>query len=201
MKTSSLSAFVALTSLLPVGAAASTWNIDSAHASAQFSVRHMMVTNVRGELTNVTGTLELDDKNITKSTIQIEIDAATIDTRNEKRDGHLKSPEFLDVAKFPKITFKSTKIRKAGKGKLKVTGNLTIRGVTKSVILDVEGPTAEVKAPWGAVVRGLHATTTIKRKEFGLTWNKALEAGGILVGEEVKITLDIELVKQDGKKT
>ena len=201
MKALTLTTVLGLALALPQAAAASSWSVDTAHASAQFSVKHMMVSNTRGQFSNITGTLELDEKNISKSTVNVEIDASTIDTRNEKRDGHLKSPDFFDVAKHPKMTFKSTKVKSAGKGKLKVTGNLTIRGVTKPVTLDVEGPTAEIKSPWGSFVRGFTATATINRKDFGLTWNKALETGGFVVGNEVKITIDLEVIKQDGKKS
>ena len=202
MKTLTLSTVLGLALLLPTASnAASTYDIDSSHASAAFSVKHMMVTNVRGEFGKVTGTVVIDDKNPSKSTVNVEIDASTIDTRNEKRDGHLKSPDFFDAAKYPKVTFKLTKVAKAGKGKLKVTGLLTMRGVSKSVTLDVEGPTAEMKSPWGQAVRGVYATATINRKDWGLTWNKTLEAGGVLVGEEVKIIIDVELIKQDGSKS
>ena len=181
--------------------AESTYTIDGAHPTAAFSVKHMMVTNVRGEFSNITGTVVVDDKNPGKSKVNVEIEASTIDTRNEKRDGHLKSPDFFDVATNPKITFASTKVKRAGKGKLKVTGDLTMRGVTKSVTLDVEGPTDEMTSPWGQKVRGVYATATINRKDWGLVWNKALETGGLLVGDEVKITLDIELIKQDASKS
>ena len=202
MKTLTLSSVLGLVLALPaVSHAADTYDIDATHASAAFSVKHMMVTNVRGEFSNLSGTVVIDDKNPSKSVVNVEIDASTIDTRNEKRDGHLKSPDFFDVAKYPKVTFKSTKVKKAGKGKLKVTGDLTMRGVTKSITLDVEGPTAEMKSPWGQSVRGVYATATINRKDWGLTWNKGLEAGGLLVGEEVKIIIDVELIKQDGSKS
>jgi polyisoprenoid-binding protein YceI len=178
---------------------ASTWSIDASHANAQFSVKHMMVSNVRGAFSNITGTVELNDKDIAKSRVNVEIDASTIDTRNEKRDAHLKSDDFFDVTKYPTMTFKSTKVKRTGKGKLKITGDLTIRGVTRSVILDVEGPTPEMTSPWGQTVRGVHATTKINRKDWGLTWNKALETGGLLVGEDVEITLDVELIKGENK--
>jgi polyisoprenoid-binding protein YceI len=175
-------------------ALASNWDIDPSHSEVGFSVRHMMVSNTRGRFGKFTGTLALDDKDITKSTVNVEIDTTTIATGDAKRDEHLKSPEFLDTAKFPKITFKSTKVEKSG-DKLNVTGDLTIRDVTKSVLLTVETPTQEVKDPWGTVRKGAKASTTVKRKDFGLTWNKALEAGGIAVGEDVTIQLEVELVK------
>ena len=190
---------LAVSVALPASAFAETWKVDTAHASAQFSVKHMMVSNARGEFSNITGALELNTKDLSKSAVNIEIDVSSIDTGNEKRDAHLKSADFFDVGKHPKMTFTSTKVKAAGKGKLKVTGNLTMRGVSKPVTLHVEGPTSEVTTPWGSTVRGVHATAVIDRKEWGLTWNKNLDAGGVVVGNEVKITLDIELIKEKGK--
>ena len=178
-------------------ARASVWEIDSAHSSAEFSVKHMMVSTAKGRFDKITGTLNLDDKNPTKSTVDIAIDPTTIDTHEPKRDGHLKSPDFFDVAKFPTITFKSTKIEKAGKAKFKVTGDLTMHGVTKSVTLAVDGPTAPMKSPFGTTSSGASATTKINRKDWGLTWNKPLEAaGGVLVGDEVTINVDLELLSK-----
>ena len=190
-----LSSSLALALSLPAAASASTWALDGAHTDASFSVRHMMVSNVKGNFTKVEGTVELDEKDITKSKVSVTIDATTVNTDNEKRDEHLRSAEFFDVAKFPTITFESTKVAKS-KGGLKVTGNLTIHGVTKSVVLDVEGPTKAIKDPWGMNRRGLSASTKINRKDFGLTWNNVLEAGGVAVGDEVKITIDAELVNK-----
>ncbi|MFO0726022.1 MAG: YceI family protein [Myxococcota bacterium] len=191
---STLGASLALT-LVTGAAQASTWEVDSSHTAAQFSVRHLMVSNVRGEFSKVTGTVELDDKDVSKSKVKVEIDVSTVNTREPKRDEHLKSAEFFDVAKFPKMTFKSKSVTKAGGG-FKVVGDLSIHGVTKEVTLDVEGTLAEVKDPWGNVKTGLTATTKIKREDFGLTWNKALEAGGVVVGSDVAITLDVELTKK-----
>ncbi|GMT97270.1 YceI family protein [Corallococcus caeni] len=196
MKMSLKSAITLLAVAAPSFAFASTWEIDSSHSSAQFGVKHMMVSTVRGTFSNVKGTVNLDDKDITKSTIETTIDAKTINTNEPKRDEHLRSADFFDVEKFPTITFKSTKIAKAGKDKLNVTGDLTMHGVTKPVVLAVEGPTAETKDAWGNVRRGATATTKIKRSDFGLTWNKALEAGGVAVGDEVTITLDLETTKK-----
>ena len=190
-------AFFALA--LPSLAGATTWEINPGHSAAQFSVRHLMVSNVRGEFGKVTGTVDIDDKDITKSTVDATIDASTVNTRDEKRDGHLKSPDFFDVAKFPTITFKSKKVAKAGAGKLKVTGDLTIHGVTKEVVLNVEGPSKEAKDPWGNIKSGAEATTKVNRKDFGLTWNKALETGGVVVGDEVSLTIDVELLKKVAK--
>ncbi|WP_223637103.1 YceI family protein [Corallococcus sp. EGB] len=196
MKMSLKSAITLLAVAAPSFAFASTWELDSAHSSAQFAVKHMMVSTVRGAFSNVKGTINLDDKDITKSTIEATIDAKTINTNEPKRDEHLRSADFFDVEKYPTITFKSTKVAKAGKDKLNVTGDLTMHGVTKPVVLAVEGPTAETKDPWGNVRRGATATTKIKRSDFGLTWNKALEAGGVAVGDEITITLDLETTKK-----
>lgn len=190
-----LSASIALVLATPAAALASTWSIDGGHSEIGFSVRHLMVSNTKGKFKTVEGTIELNDKDITKSTVNVSIDTATIDTDNAKRDEHLKSPDFFDVDKFPKMTFQSTKVKKT-KGGLSVTGQLTLHGVTKTVVLSVEGPTPAVTDPWGMTRRGLTASTKINRKDFGLTWNKALEAGGVVVGDEVKITLEVELIKQ-----
>jgi len=172
---------------------ASTWEIDSSHTASQFAVKHMMVSTVRGQFGKTTGTINLDDKDFTKSAVNVTIDATTIDTREPKRDAHLRSPDFFDVEKFPTLTFKSTKIEKAGNG-FKVTGDLTMRGVTKPVVLDVSELSAPSKNPWGMTVRAVNATGKISRKEWGLTWNKALEAGGMLVSDEVQLIIDAELV-------
>lgn len=203
MKAMNLSGVLGLALALPqlAFASTSTWTVDPSHAAAQFSVKHMMISNVRGQFSNISGTLELNEKDISKSSVNVEIDASTVDTRNEKRDGHLKSPDFFDVGKYPKMTFKSTKVTKAGTGKLEVTGDLTIRGITKPVTLAVDGPTPEMKSPWGSTVRGFTATAKINRKDFGLSWNKALEAGGVVVGEQVTITIDLEVIKQEARKS
>lgn len=182
--------------LAPGLALATTYEVDPAHTSASFTVKHMMVTNVRGEFSKVSGTVNFDDKNPTRSTVEATIDAASVTTRNDMRDNHLRSPDFFDVQKFPTITFKSTKVTSAGKGKLKVDGELTIHGVTKPVILNVEGPSPEMKDPFGNVRRGLTATTHIKRSDYGLKWNKALEGGGVLVGDDVAIEIDAEMTKK-----
>jgi polyisoprenoid-binding protein YceI len=172
-----------------------TWKIDSSHTSATFSVRHMMVTNVRGEFQTVAGTVELDLAAPEKSRIDATIDVASVNTREAQRDAHLKSADFFDVEHHPQMTFKSKAIRVTGPGSAEVKGDLTIRGTTHEVTLEVEGPSAEHKDPWGAMRVGATATTKIKRGDFGLKWNTALEAGGVLVGEEVKIQLDVELIK------
>lgn len=172
------------------------YQIDSAHSSVHFSVRHMMVTNVRGAFTKVTGTVVWDAAAPAKSSVEAIIDAASINTNEPDRDNHLKSPDFLDVEKYPTLTFKSTKVDPVEEGHHKVSGDLTIHGTTRPVVLDVEGPAPEAKDPWGNVKSGFSATTKIKRSDFGLTWNAALETGGFVVGDEIKIELDLELVKQ-----
>jgi len=173
----------------------STYRIDPAHSSAQFVVRHMMITNVRGAFSNVQGSISWDAANPGNTTLEAVIDATTVQTHDAQRDGHLKSADFLDVEKFPTITFKSTSVESTGEDEAKVTGDLTIHGVTQQVVLSVEGPTAEGKDPWGNTRIGASAKTKIKRSDFGLTWNATLEAGGILVGDEVKIELEVSLIK------
>jgi polyisoprenoid-binding protein YceI len=172
-----------------------TWNIDPAHTVAEFKVRHMMISNVKGQFAKVTGVLTLDESDLTSSRAEAVIDAASIETREAQRDAHLKSADFFDVENFPTLTFKSTRISRAQDGELSVEGDLTIRGVTRKVIFSVEGPTAPAKDPWGNTRVAVSASTKINRKDFGLTWNAALETGGILVGDEVTITLDVEFVK------
>lgn len=175
--------------------ATATWNIDPVHSVAEFKVKHMMISNVKGQFTNVKGAVALNDSEITDSQVEATIDAASLTTREPQRDAHLRSADFFDVEKFPTLSFKSTRIRRAGDDELSVTGELTIHGVTREVVFDVEGPTAPAKDPWGNTRLGLYATTKINRKDFGLTWNAALETGGILVGDEVTITLDVQFVK------
>lgn len=181
---------------LPCSAQVSTWQIDPAHSAAQFSVRHLMVSNVRGEFHNLKGTIQLGEKDITKSSVEVSIDATTLDTREPKRDAHVKSADFLDVANFPTMTFKSKSVSKGSDGRLRVTGDLTIRGVSKEVVLDVDGPTPAIKDPWGNWRRGVSATTKINRKDFGVAWNALIEGGGAVVGDEVSITLDVEFVQK-----
>jgi polyisoprenoid-binding protein YceI len=178
---------------------AANWQIDPSHSAAQFSVRHLMVTKVRGEFGKMAGTVQYDAKAPEKMAIDATIDVASINTREAKRDDHLRSPDFFDVAKFPSMTFKSKSAKAKGKGKLDVTGDLTIRGVTKQVVLAVEGLDSEVKDPWGNSRTGAVGTTKINRKDFGLTWNQALETGGVMVGDEVEITVDVSLIKQAEK--
>jgi polyisoprenoid-binding protein YceI len=180
---------------LPAFAGATTWNIDPDHSNVGFKVRHLMVSNVKGNFEKESGVVEINDMDITKSKVAVSIDTASVNTSVHKRDEHLRSPDFFDVAKYPTMTFTSRKVAKAGKGKLKVTGDLTLHGITKQVVLDVDGPSKESKDPWGNMRSGVTASTTINRKDFGLVYNAALETGGVAVGEEVTISLEIEMIK------
>jgi polyisoprenoid-binding protein YceI len=173
----------------------STWNIDPVHSVVEFKVRHMMISNVKGQFSKITGTLTLDEAHPENSKVETSIDVTSIDTRDAQRDAHLKSADFLDAEKFPTITFKSTSVKPAGAGRGTVEGDLTIHGVTRKVALDVEGPTAPGKDPWGNTRVAVTATTKISRKDYGLIWNASLETGGVLVGDEVTITLDVQFVK------
>jgi polyisoprenoid-binding protein YceI len=180
----------------PLAASADTWQIDPVHTTVGFSVRHMMISNVRGQFTKVAGTITAKDSDPASVKVEATIDTSSIDTRSADRDADLKSANFLDVAKYPTMTFKSKKIEPAGTGKWKMVGDLTLHGVTKEVTLDVEGPTAPIKDPYGNTRAGASATTKINRKDFGLAWNKALEAGGAVVGDEVTVSIDVEAVKK-----
>lgn len=171
-----------------------TYQIDPSHSSANFSIKHMMIAKVHGGFEKLSGTFIYDAADPSKSNVDVTIDVASINTHEAQRDTHLKSADFFDVEKYPTITFKSTRIEKNG-GDLKIVGNLTIHGVTNAVILEVEGPSEELKDPWGNAKIGASATTKISRKDFGLTWNAALEAGGLLVGDEVSISIDVQFVK------
>ena len=173
----------------------STWNIDPSHTVAEFNVRHMMISNVKGQFAKATGRLVLDESELMNSHVEATIDAASIETRDPQRDAHLKSGDFLDVESFPTLSFKSTSISLVRAGELAVEGELTVRDVTRKVLFDVEGPTPPAKDPWGNTRVAVSATTKISRKDFGLTWNSALESGGVLVGDEVTITLDVQFVK------
>lgn len=181
---------------LPLSALASTWTIDPTHSTAQFKVKHLMISNVKGGFEKLSGSLNLDDNDITRSRVDVSIDVASVNTGIKQRDDHLRSPDFFDVAKYPVMTFSSTRVEKAGPGQLKVTGNLTIKGITRPVTLHVDGLTPEVKDPWGHGRRGASATTTINRRDFGVTWNKSMDNGGVVVGEEVGITLDVEFIRK-----
>jgi polyisoprenoid-binding protein YceI len=174
----------------------STYQIDTAHTHAQFKVRHLMVSNVKGDFDKVTGTIELDDANPAASKIDITVDVASISTREPQRDAHLKSADFFDVEKFPTITFVTTGVVKSGEDSFEVVGDLTIHGVTKTIDLDVEDVTPEVKDPFGLLRRGATAKATILRSDFGLKYNSILEAGGVAISDEVHITIDTEFTRQ-----
>jgi len=189
--------FAALAAILSVPAVAtSTWQIDPAHTAAQFAVKHMMISTVRGEFKAVTGAVVWDDQDITKSTVNVTIDATTVNTGEPKRDADLRSDHFFEVAKYPTIMFKSTRVEPAGAGKLSVTGDLTIHGVTKQVVLDVVGPSPAIKDPAGNTRVAISATTKINRQDFGVKWNATMDGGGVVVGDDVNITIDLEMIKQ-----
>ena len=190
------SALAAAALTAPTLALASTWEIDPAHTSAQFAVRHLVISTVRGQLGKVSGVVQLDEGDLTKSSVQATIDTKGIDTREAKRDEHLRGPDFLDVAKYPTITFKSTKVEKLTDDKYKVTGDLTIRGVTKPVVLEVGGSPTPLKDPFGNVKLGGVATTRFNRKDFGVSWSKTLDGGGMMVGDDVDVTIDVEVTKK-----
>lgn len=186
-----------LLALAPVLALAADWNIDPAHTQASFAVKHLVVSTVRGEFGKTTGTVHLDDADLTRSSVEATIDAATVSTRNPDRDAHLRSPDFFDVARYPTITFRSTKVQKAAAGALAVSGDLTLRGVTRPVTLDVT-ISPEVKGMGGETRRAFSATTRINRQDYGLRWSKAVEAGPV-VGDEVTISIDVEAVREQPK--
>jgi polyisoprenoid-binding protein YceI len=183
------------TTAAPPQTSTTTWNIDPAHTAAEFKVKHMMIANVKGHFAKVSGVLIRDESDPTNDRVEATIEAASLHTRDEQRDAHLKSVDFFHVEKFPTLHFKSTGVKVAGGGELSVEGDLTIHGVTRKVRFAVEGPTPPAKDPWGNTRIGLSATTKISRKDFGLTYNAALETGGVLVGDEVTITLDAQFVK------
>jgi polyisoprenoid-binding protein YceI len=186
---------------MPSRAANSNWQIDPQHSSAQFAVRHLGLSTVRGAFSKLSGTILLDDQDITKSSVEVSIDVNTVDTREPDRDKDLRSERFFDVAHFPTMTFKSKKVEQVAPGKLKVTGDLTIRGTTKEVVLDVDGPTAPVKDPWGNQRVAVTATTKVNRQDFGVKWNAKLDNGGVVVGDDVNITIDAELIQKAAAKS
>ncbi len=171
------------------------WMIDTSHSQVSFTVRHMMISNVRGRFETVSGTVDFNEQDPARSSVDVQIAAASINTRDEKRDGHLKSPDFLDAEQHPHLTFTSKRVEKTGEASGRILGDLTIRGVSKEVVLDVDY-NGQAKSPWGTVSAGFTASTKINRKEWGLNWNVALETGGLLVGDEVKIDIELEVVKQ-----
>ena len=188
--------FFVLVSAVALPSLASTWDIDDTHTAAKFKIRHLMVSNVYGQITGAKGSLEIDDKDSSKTKGTITLDVATINTNNEKRDAHLKGEDFFEVSKFPTITYQITKVSKAKNGKYKMDGELTLKGLTKPVSLKDVEITPTVKDPWGGTRRGLAGTTTLNRKDFGLTWNKALDGGGVVVGDSVEIEVAAELKQQ-----
>ncbi len=187
---------VALMAVFAAPAQGTPWQIDPAHSAAQFSVRHLMISNVKGEFSKVTGLANLDENDLTRSTVEVNVDAATVNTREPQRDAHLRSADFFDVARYPAITFRSKRITPTGNGKFKMTGDLTIHGVTREAAFDVEGPTPAIKDPQGNVRVGASAAARINRKDFGLLWNAALEGGGVVIGDEVAIAIEVELVRR-----
>jgi polyisoprenoid-binding protein YceI len=188
---------IAVTLLVPTAARAQAqaWTIDPGHSAATFQVRHMVVSNVKGEFAGPVGTAAFDPKDLSTLRIEATIDARTINTRNADRDKDLRSDLFFDVAKYPRITFKSRGVVPQGSGKLRVTGDLTMHGITKPVTLDVEGPTPEITDIWGGRRIGATATTTVDRRDFGLVYSRVLEGGGAVVGDQVTITIDVELTR------
>jgi polyisoprenoid-binding protein YceI len=194
-----LAATIAVTLAVPSPAATTTWQIDPAHTAAGFSVKHMMIATVRGQFKGVTGTVNWDDQDISNSIVDVTIDASTVDTGEPKRDADLKSANFFDVANYPTITFKSTKIERISAAKMKVAGNLTIHGITKPVVLDVEGPSGAIKDPYGKTRVALNATTTVNRMDYGVKWNAKMDGGGIVVGDDVSINIDLEMIKKEAK--
>jgi len=179
---------------LPASAGTTTYQIDPRHSSAGFGVTHLMISTVRGEFHGVAGTVVVDDTDISKSSVNVTIDATSVDTREPDRDKHLKSEAFFDVARYPTITFQSTKVERSGDGTLKVTGDLTIRGVTKTAVLTATLPKAPIKDPWGLQRTAASASTKINRQAFGVAWNQKLDSGGVVVGDDVNITLDVEMI-------
>lgn len=175
------------------------WEIDSSHSGVHFSVRHMVVAKVRGQFARWTGSILAEDGDLGRASANVVIDASSIDTGVADRDTHLKSPDFFDVANYPEITFESTRVEKESDEALRVTGDLTIRGVTREVVLEVEYA-GRTKDPWGNERAGFTAKTAIDRKDFGLTWNQLLEAGGVMVGDRIAIEIEVEAVKQTAVK-
>jgi polyisoprenoid-binding protein YceI len=191
-----LASLLALSPALAL-AATTTWNVDPSHSHVGFGVKHLVISNVRGEFSKYDGKVVLDDADVTRSTVEATVDVNSVDTKVADRDAHLKGPDFFDAARYPRMTFRSTNVAKAGKDALRVTGDLTLHGVTKPVVLDV-ATTPEVKGMYGETRRAFSGTTKLSRKEFGLAWNKLVEAGPA-VGDEVTIALDLEVVKDQPK--
>jgi polyisoprenoid-binding protein YceI len=172
-----------------------SWQIDSAHSHVQFAVRHMMISTVRGEFHDFTGTIDFDRNNPEDTTVDVKIDASSISTRQDDRDNHLRSPDFLNVEAYPFITFKSKRVEQTDQKRGRLVGDLTIRGVTREVVLDVQFQ-GIAKSPWGQTSAGFTGSTSFNRKDWGLNWNQALETGGVLVGDKVSVDIELELIKQ-----
>ena len=196
MKRTLLMGFAVLLLSIPVLASGATYQIDPDHSSFQFTVRHMTVSNVRGEFKKVKGVVSIEGNDITSLKVDVILDAASVNTDNAKRDDHLRSEDFFDVAKYPTMTFVSKKVTKVDENRLKVIGDLTIRGVTREVTVGVEGPSPEVKDPGGNIRRGATGTLKINRKDFGMMWHKTLDNGGLVVGDDVNISVEVELVRK-----
>jgi polyisoprenoid-binding protein YceI len=182
--------------VVPILSDAATWQMDPAHSSFQFKIRHLTVSNVKGDFNKVQGVAIINDQDLTHLKVEVAIDAASVNTGHAQRDEHLRGPDFFDVTKYPTITFISKKVIKADTNRLKVIGDLTLHGVTREITVDVEGPTPEVKDPWGNFRRGATATEKINRRDFGITWNKVLDTGGLVVGDEVNIYIEVELIRK-----
>ena len=187
---------MAVICLIPLSATASDWSIDPDHSNIQFKIRHMMISDVKGTFGKVKGMIRIDEKDMSQSAVDVAIETDSLSTGVAKRDAHLKSNEFFDAAQYPALTFVSRKVTPNGTGQLKILGDLTIHGITREVVLDVEGPTIEIKDPMGNIRRGASATTKINRMDFGLNWNKPMESGGMMIGDMVFINLEIEMIKE-----
>ena len=189
---------IAAVCLITSSAMASTWTIDPDHSNVQFKIRHLMITDVKGTFGKVKGVIRIDEKDMAQSAVDVTIEIDSINTGVAKRDAHLKSNEFFDAVKYPTMTFVSRNVTQSGKGQMKILGVLSIHGISREVVLDVEGPTNEIKDPWGSTRCGATATTKINRTDFGLTWNKPLESGGMMIDDTVYINLEIEMIKDQG---
>jgi polyisoprenoid-binding protein YceI len=196
MRTLSRFTILILFAALPCLAQVNTWQIDPVHSNVQFAVRHLAISTVRGEFTKIAGQAQVDEKDITKSQIEVSVDTTTLNTREPDRDKDVKGPNFLNVGQYPTMTFKSKRIVSAGEGKLKLIGDLTIHGVTKEVTFEVESLSAPIKDPWGNLRRGAAASAKINRQDFGVSFNKTMQAGELVVGNDVTITMDIEMVRK-----
>ncbi len=181
---------------IPVFVYGATYQIDPDHSNFQFKVRHMTVSNVKGEFKKVRGVVQINEKDMAGLRVEVDIDAASVNTDHAKRDDHLRSEDFFYVTKYPAITFVSKRVTRVDENRVRVIGDLTMRGVTKEIIVDVEGPTPEVKDPGGNIRRGATGTAKINRKDFGISWHKVLDNGGVVVGDEVTISVEVELVKK-----